>query len=307
MLLKYEKYNLMGGLHKVKTRTALAISSFALILGGGGGLSFVLLGSASADPTMTNLVVTPTSTVYDSNNVVGVAGDSAPGFQYGSLASDGSGKTDMYFTPQMLFGHDVTLGDIASMSYWTKKGSDHVVNPADWFVNIYTKPYEGDVSTPTWYGDRIGTEPYFAVNLNDPANTWNRWATGSIDNQLRFFESTAGAPGATFGSYSDPTWDDFVAGNALSGQAYATRSVLFFSPQTGSATADGFTGQIDGLTITLKDGSVATVNFEPFNTVSSKDQCKKDGWKTALDANGNSFKNQGLCVSFVASNGQSQH
>lgn len=307
MQLRYLKYDVRNGLRKVKTRTALAITSFALIVGGGGGLSMVLISSASADPSTTNLVVTPTTNVFDSNNVVGVVGDSAPGFSYGSLASNGSDKTDMYFTPQMLFGHDITLGDISSISYWTKKGTDHVTSPADWYLNIYTKPYDGDRSSATWYGDRIGTEPYFSVNLNDPANTWNMWSTGGAINQLRFFESTAGAPGATFGSYTDPTWADFVAGNSLANQPYATRSVLFFSPQTASASAEGFTGQIDGLTVTLTDGSVATVNFEPFVTVSDKDACKKGGWMTAFDANGNHFKNQGLCVSFVASHGKSQH
>jgi hypothetical protein len=307
MRLRYLKYDAKNGLRKVKTRTAVIVSSVALLMGGSGGLSMLLLSSASADTPTTNLVVTPTSTVYDSNNVTGVATDSAPGFAHGSLASDGSGKTDIYITPEMLFGHGITLGDIDSMSYWTKKSSNHVVDPTDWFVNIYTKPYIGDISTPSWYGDRIGTEPYFAVNLNDPANTWNMWSTGSIDNQLRFFESTAGAPGATFGSYTDSTWSDFVAGTALSGQAYATQSVLFISPQTGSTNANGFTGQIDGLTIILKDGSVATVNFEAFNVVNSKDQCKNSSWKSAVDANGDSFKNQGLCVSYVASNGKSQH
>jgi hypothetical protein len=34
----------------------------------------------------------------------------------------------------------------------------------------------------------------------------------------------------------------------------------------------------------------------------NKDLCKKDGWKTYTDLNGNSFKNQGDCVSYVQSN-----
>jgi hypothetical protein len=35
------------------------------------------------------------------------------------------------------------------------------------------------------------------------------------------------------------------------------------------------------------------------NTPASKDACKKDGWKNLQDANGNSFKNQGQCVSYA--------
>jgi len=43
-----------------------------------------------------------------------------------------------------------------------------------------------------------------------------------------------------------------------------------------------------------------TYDFETFQTVTSKDACKKDGYKTLTDDNGRAFKNQGDCVSFVA-------
>jgi hypothetical protein len=64
-------------------------------------------------------------------NVIGVADDHAPDYSLGSFAADGSGKTDMYFTPTALFEKDITLDDIESISYWTKKGENHVANPAD--------------------------------------------------------------------------------------------------------------------------------------------------------------------------------
>jgi hypothetical protein len=259
-------------------------------------VSTLILGAAVATAaTATDLTVTPSTPVFDSNNVVGVANDAAPGFDYGSFASNGVAKTDMYFTPDALFARDVTLGEVASMSYWTKKGDTHAVDPADWYLTIYTKPYAGDVSSATWYGDRIGTEPYFSANLNDPADTWNRWSSDGADNTLRFFESTLGY----FGGYGDPHWAAFVSGNALSGDPYAGHEVLFFSVQTGSAWAAGFTGQVDGLTVELTDGSVATANFEPYVVATSKDQCKKDGWKTLFRADGSGFKNQGDCIQYV--------
>lgn len=59
----------------------------------------------------------------------------------------------------------------------------------------------------------------------------------------------------------------------------------------------------------------ANVNYTPWlvssnlngpciggNVVTSKDQCKNDGWKNFTDTNGNPFKNQGACVSYVVSN-----
>ncbi|MBI5946939.1 MAG: right-handed parallel beta-helix repeat-containing protein [Chloroflexi bacterium] len=218
--------------------------------------------NARAVATATNLVVTPATPVYDSNNVVAVAADAAPGFSTGSLQSNGVAKTDMYFTPESRFGRAVTVGEVAKISYWTKTGATHAVDPRDWYLTIYTKPYPGDVSTPSWYGDRIGAEPYFSASLADPAATWNQWSTDGPNNKLRFFESTAGAPGATFGAYTDPDWDTLKANNALSGSPYGGHAILFFSIQTGSAWALGFTGQLDGFRIELTDGSVATVNFE---------------------------------------------
>jgi len=36
----------------------------------------------------------------------------------------------------------------------------------------------------------------------------------------------------------------------------------------------------------------------PFPVPTSKDACKKNGYKNLTDANGNPFKNQGQCVSY---------
>ena len=143
---------------------------------------------------------------------------------------------------------------------------------------------------------RIGTEPYFAGNVVDLPGQWNLW-TSETDgiNILKFFESTLGY----FGSYTDPTWDVLKAANSLSGVPYAGQKILDFSIQTGSATAAGFTGQVDGLRIELMDGSVANINFEPFLVPSDAAACKKDGWKTLFRANQSAFTNQGDCVSYV--------
>jgi len=211
------------------------------------------------------MTATLATAVFDGMNVVGVASDGAPDFGPGSFASNGIAKTDIHLAG--LFDGDVTLGDIAGMSYWTKKDSTHAVNVADWYVNIYTKPYAEELSSApsSWYGQRIGAEPYYAKDLNDPANTWNQWSTNGAQNQLRFYESTANVG---FGTYTDPDWDTFLQGNsiALTGRPsvpYASQPILYISLQTGSATAAGFTGQLDGFQIWLKDGRSAIINFEP--------------------------------------------
>ena len=258
-------------------------------------VSAVVMSPAAS--AQTTFVVTPTSPGWGAASVNGVPMDHAPGYKHGSLMSNGVAKSDWYVTPEALFGgREITIADVAAVSFLTKKGTDHVSNVADWYLNIYTKPFSGDLSTATWYGSRIGTEPYLAGNVVDLPAQWNLW-TSETDgtNILKFFESTLGY----FGSYTDPTWDVLKAANSLSGVPYAGQKILFFSVQTGSATAAGFTGQVDGLRIELMDGSVANINFEPFLVPSDAAACKKDGWKTLFRADHSAFTNQGDCVSYV--------
>lgn len=42
------------------------------------------------------------------------------------------------------------------------------------------------------------------------------------------------------------------------------------------------------------------------NVATNKDQCKDGGWQNLTDSNGRAFKNQGDCVSFVATNGKNK-
>ena len=258
-------------------------------------VSAVVMSPAAS--AQTTFVVTPTSPGWGAASVNGVPLDHAPGYKHGSLMSNGVAKSDWYVTPEALFGgREITIADVAAVSFLTKKGTDHVVNVADWYLNVYTKPFLGDVSSATWYGSRIGTEPYLAGNVVDLPGQWNLW-TSETDgtNILKFFESTLGY----FGSYTDPTWDVLKAANSLSGVPYAGQKILFFSVQTGSATAAGFTGQVDGLRIELMDGSVANINFEPFLVPSDAAACTKDGWKSLFRADQSAFTNQGDCVSYV--------
>jgi hypothetical protein len=272
----------------------------------------VFAGSLGVAQTTTNLTITPsTSTpgLFDCKNIQGVAQDAAPGFPFGSFKSSGeettctSGgsptyKTDMYFTPENLFGRMVELGEVTGISYWTKKSSTHTTNPTDWYLVIYTQKYQGQ--TVSFYGARINAEPYFAINLSDPAGTWNQWSTGGTNNQLRFFESTYGY----FGSYTDPNFASFISGSSLTGShstvpvPYNTQQILYFSIQTASS-AVGFTGQVDGLRIQLSDGSVAAINFEPFLVPTDKDSCKNGGWMNLDRPDGSTFKNQGDCIQYV--------
>jgi hypothetical protein len=45
-------------------------------------------------------------------------------------------------------------------------------------------------------------------------------------------------------------------------------------------------------------------NFEPYIIATDKDSCKNGGWMNLSDNSGNAFKNQGDCVSYVATGGK---
>ena len=77
----------------------------------------------------------------------------------------------------------------------------------------------------------------------------------------------------------------------------------------GGTVVDGFEGSDPavGATVNLNGLGGAFSMNESANLVTvptSKDQCKNGGWQTYADANGTPFKNQGDCVSYVATHGK---
>lgn len=205
------------------------------------------------------LATTTTITVLPVANSVASA-DYAQGFATGSWqanATTAGAKSEYYVDAQTLFGRDVTIGELASISYFTKNNTTHTgSNLGDWYIAIYTKQGGSPLATHgSWYGNVIEAEPYFAANLIETAGTWTQWNTGASENTLRFFDATNGL---YYGSYTDGFLSS-VTGNSN----YANQQVLAFSIQTGTAWANGFTGLVDGLSIGLTSGDVGQVNMTP--------------------------------------------
>ena len=96
------------------------------------GVLVMLCSTSAIGATTVNLVVTPSSPIFSSagNNVVGVANDAAPGYPFGSFASNGTAKTDMYFTPAILFGRDVTVGEIEGISVHEISPPEEATSPS---------------------------------------------------------------------------------------------------------------------------------------------------------------------------------
>lgn len=227
-----------------------------------GLLAILLLAFAASTSFANNITIYPTSPEVASSSTVGAPGTSAPGFGTGAVANNGSStKSEIYIPVAELFSGSVTIRDIASISYWTNKPG--TAGAPDWSFYLYTNP-TGASDEASWYHSRLVSEPYFTGTPSVTADTWHQWSTNDASNPMRFYDS--GRNGGIFGTYSDPTLAAIHSGSISwpSGIAYDYNSdtVKFFSFQTGTGWTNGFTGMLDGLTVTLSDGRTGTVNFE---------------------------------------------
>ena len=115
-------------------------------------------------------------------------------------------------------------------------------------------------------------------------NSWQRWTAGGDDIWWSTNPIGAAPNRDTF-----PTLNAIIAANpnAIMGK---------FGVNAGGGNA-GLLGAVDGLTV-----NGTTYDFGP--RVFDKADCKDGGWQTMKDSSGQSFVNQGDCVSYYASNGK---
>lgn len=221
-------------------------------------ITIISMGSVQAlgviAPEPNNVTVTPSGTFFwEGTQAVGVVGDNAPDWSPGCFEAP-QAYSKYGFAPADLFGRAVTVGELASISYFTKKDSLHTAGAGDWFFQMYTQPYDGSPGS-SWYGNRINAEPYFSENLTETAGQWTQWVTDAgQNNRLRFFDSSNGY----YGSYTDGFLADLTGDSA-----YANQEIMVFDVALGTAWASGFDGRIDGLAIELTDGELANINFVP--------------------------------------------
>ncbi|MBE0566353.1 MAG: right-handed parallel beta-helix repeat-containing protein [Krumholzibacteria bacterium] len=199
-----------------------------------------------------DLEATPTGAYFwDGTPALGVDDDAAPGFAPGAVEAN-LDWVKYGFDPETVFGRPVNVGELHSISYYTKKGTLHTVDAGDWFFQLYTDPYDGSPGA-TWYGNRINAEPYFSETLTETAGEWTRWQTDAGQpNRLRFFDSSSGY----LGSYTDGFLADLTADPAL-----AAQPIMIVDLGTATSWGVGFDGRLDGLTVELVSGEIATLDF----------------------------------------------
>lgn len=174
MRLRYKYYSLQGGMQKVKTRTALAISAVTLALSGGTGLSLLAFSSAHAEAGSTVTV-----TAADTQGW-GVA-DQRAGGDYAfvkdtssplpsgalQLTTDGDSHSKL----QYMHAADLSLTDLTEASYSTKQNSGPAVAAASYQVAVdLNGAADGGFTTLVY-------EPYWNGTVTN--GNWQQWDVAS--------------------------------------------------------------------------------------------------------------------------------
>jgi len=203
-------------------------------------------GPVSAQPTTIQIDVQP-GDVPDENAPRVNMGDAPSGYGLTSWQGPATGKTNWHARYLLdgdalstLFPADaatMTVGDLASISYYTKRPAG---TPAgrDWWVHVYTRP-TGSGDKSGWYHDR------FINNYADHTDIGS-WTQYSTDTGMTFQSNGWGGPVMTLA--------EFITN-------HGTEEIEMVSIQTNSAW-DGFDGYIDGLEIELLNGNVGQANLE---------------------------------------------
>jgi hypothetical protein len=105
-----------------------------------------------------------------------------------------------------------------------------------------------------------------------------------------------GCPGGQ-GAFADPT-NDGAYWLALNPGSYNMAGLEIINPINGQSVVT------DPIPVTLAQGDIVTENFVIKMPPVAKDDCKNDGWQQVVDNQGQPFKSQGDCLSFVATGGK---
>ncbi len=138
----------------------------------------------------------------------------------------------------------LTLADLASISYATKRPAG-TPDGDDWWVTIYTRKKDDGHDAGSWYRQRYHSN----FTTHTVVDAWQRYSTAYY---------TGAVPRMTFDAAGDTIPVPVTL--AQLGALVPTDQILAITVQTNSGW-NGFEGSVDGLEVTLDDGSIGRVNF----------------------------------------------
>jgi choice-of-anchor C domain-containing protein len=194
-----------------------------------------------------------------------------PSFETGTFVDNGSGFQQL------------NAGD-TSIDGWTIGG-----NSIDW-IATYWPAADGAMSIDLNGVDAGSLSQAFETTIGN-TYTVTFALSGNPAGPPALKTLDVSATGAVPASYS---YDASL--NDLTNMNWAAQEYVFLA--TSANTTLTFTSTIAGAFGPALDNVVVT-EFVP-----GKDDCKDGGWEAMIDTSGNSFKNQGDCVSFFATKGK---
>lgn len=183
------------------------------------------------------------------------------------------------------------LADISTLSYNTynaSAGNAGSVNRSGYLQ--FNVDFDG---SDTWQRRMLFLPSDNGVVVQDE---WQAWDTINNGDALWRYSGPTW-PGTVISGTTPRTWNDILA-------SYPGVSVretdAFMGIRVGEPYADGYTENLDAFTFGTADGET-TFDFELVRGPMTKEECRNGGYLSFVNADGNPFKNQGQCVSSVAS------
>jgi len=284
------RYDIRTGVKKIKTKTFMAISGVTL---GTAGLAMAVAMPLAARAA-SNIVVTPT-------NLQG----------WSTLASDGAdnrGSGAVTFTSD--FGAPTGFG-VGSLKLSTTLGTDkaqivHAAPSGTLLSSVEKIGYSTYRQSPVADANQIA-----AINL---VVDINGSSSGGFDTLV--FEPVYQTGGVA--AINNDVWQNWDAsGSAIWWSTHDINGTCASSCYTSLSAiqANNPDAVVQGYIINQGSGNPllvsgvdaftfndSTYDFEPYAVATDKDSCKNSGWQNITDNNGNSFKNQGQCVSWTEHN-----
>lgn len=243
-----------------------------------------------------------TTTIVNPDNMNGWVDASVSGgtVQYVEGAPDGMGQESLKLSTSAenaskavyVREESMPLKEVTAASYWTKQYMSPInEGSASYFMTV-------DLDNNGSWDTNLVHEPYWQNDESpdaDPvkANEWQKWdvANGIFWSSKDFTGTTlnlkAGAGGPPFYTLADIK------------SAFPDAKLVGIGVNVGSWNPSYVIG-VDGVMINDRTYNFGRVNSVDTKLPVSKDDCKKNSWKSLTMSDGTTFKNQGQCVSYVA-------
>ena len=192
-------------------------------------------------------------------------------FEVGSYVDGGGGFQELDAPNASIDGWSVDSGSV------------------DWISTYWTAP-DGAMSLDLSGADAGSVSQTFDTTIGD-TYTVAFLLSGNPDGGPTLMTLDVSATGGTTDTYSHDTTNSDLTSMVWTPETYTFLATSTTTTLTFTSTTSGPWGPaIDDVVVT--------------ESVPIKDDCKNGGWESMIDNAGNSFKNQGDCVSYFATKGK---